>query len=203
VAAQLGAKVVLQDAAVLRLACPSPADSSSVWAITPRSAAFGDGKAQQQQQHSTRDITIQVRSANIYLSKGCRWGRVEERCGVAAAMAALASRTQLCAKVVLQDAVVLRLACPSPADSLSVLAITPRSAAFGDGKDAAAAAAAAAQHMGYHGTGEGAGLVGVRVWLVHGCWWQRAALAALAAAQHAEHRSALVVLCGGVEHHWW
>jgi len=58
VAAELGARLVLQDAHVLRLACPSPADTLGVLTITPRSAAFKDG--QTQQQHSTRDISIQV-----------------------------------------------------------------------------------------------------------------------------------------------
>lgn len=58
VAAELGARVILQDAQVLRLACPSPADTLGVLTITPRSAAFKDG--QTQQQHSIRDISIQV-----------------------------------------------------------------------------------------------------------------------------------------------
>lgn len=59
VAAQLGARLVLQDANVLRLACPSPADALGVLSITPRSAAFQDGVTQQH--YSTRDVSIQVR----------------------------------------------------------------------------------------------------------------------------------------------
>lgn len=64
VAAELGARVVLQDASVLRLACPSPADTLGVLDITPRSAAFRDVEARehQQQQHHTLDVTVQVGS---------------------------------------------------------------------------------------------------------------------------------------------
>lgn len=64
VAAELGARVILQDASVLRLACPSPADTLGVLDITPRSAAFRDVEAQehQPQQHHTLDVTVQVRS---------------------------------------------------------------------------------------------------------------------------------------------
>jgi hypothetical protein len=51
---------------VLRLACPSPADTSDVLSLTPPSAAFqtlGSGREptaqQQQQQHSTREVVVQ------------------------------------------------------------------------------------------------------------------------------------------------
>lgn len=51
---------------MLRLACPSPADTSGVLSITPPSAAFqaGSGRhtTQQQQQHSTRDVVVQGRT---------------------------------------------------------------------------------------------------------------------------------------------
>jgi hypothetical protein len=59
VAAELGARVVLQDASVLRLACPSATDTLGVLDITPRSSAF-EPHAHQQQQHSIRDVTVQV-----------------------------------------------------------------------------------------------------------------------------------------------
>lgn len=58
VAAELGARVILQDANVLRLACPSPSDTLGVLTITPRSSAFQDGLTQQK--HSRRDIVVQV-----------------------------------------------------------------------------------------------------------------------------------------------
>ena len=64
VAAELGAKVVLEDAYVLRLVCPSAVDALGVLTITPRSAAFKDGATQQR--HSTRDISIQVRKHDCF-----------------------------------------------------------------------------------------------------------------------------------------
>jgi hypothetical protein len=50
--------LLLQDANVLRMACPSTADTLGVLSITPRSTAF----QQQQQQYTDKDISIQGRT---------------------------------------------------------------------------------------------------------------------------------------------
>lgn len=64
VAGQLGARLILRDAVVLRPACPSPADALGVLNLTPRSAAFGY-EPEEQQQHGVRNVTVQVRACRV------------------------------------------------------------------------------------------------------------------------------------------